>query len=71
MERTVVIDGVEYVPRDSVVTDETMSKLAQAYGLAWSNSVYDPPCGCSLTKRILREITDCLCDANKSLHFKK
>lgn len=70
-EKGVFIEGREYVPRDTVLSDEAMKQLALAYSLAWANGYYNPISSDKLWIKIVREISDCLSAVNKDLHFKR
>jgi hypothetical protein len=68
--KQVVIDGVEYVPKQAAIAKETLDALADAYALAFGWSVYDPIADTS-DHKALREVYDLLSKANDELGFRK
>lgn len=41
MRSKITIDGVDYVPRDSVISDNAMKLLNDIYASIWCEAVYD------------------------------
>ena len=71
MDKSVVIDGVEYVPKGTVMSDAALRSLSEAYSIAWTNGYYDPVSNHPAWTKTVRDISDHLTEANKELRFKK
>ena len=63
----VVIDGIEYVPKTSIVSQKSLDALAAAYGIAFCWGVYDP----DSRPEFLRQVWDHLLVVNEELHFQR
>ena len=69
--KIVIIDGVEYVPKDTIISETLFDNLAKAYSSAFSIGVYDPTCGSEICRREWRRFFDVLSEINKEVGFKK
>jgi len=67
---TVTIDGAEYVPRSTVVSEAALKALAEAYRIAYCEGKYDPYHHCPCVDAMSR-VWALLRDSNKELGFKK
>lgn len=65
----VIIDGVEYVPKTTIVSQAALTALSKAYSLAFGNGVYDPCC--KFGGKAMREIWDLLHTVNEELCFRR
>ena len=66
----VYIDGMEYVPRNTVISAASLKNLAEVYSISWCNGRYDPVDHSASTK-FLAEISDLIMEVNQELHFKR
>lgn len=67
--KTVVIDGVEYVPRDTFIPDRAMKLLSEVYGTLWAEGYYDPIT--EAVGKFARPLSDKMSELNDILGFKK
>jgi hypothetical protein len=40
--REIIIDGVEYVPKATIIPEECLKAFGEIYGLVWTEACYDP-----------------------------
>jgi hypothetical protein len=66
----VTIDGVAYVPKSTLISNEALAALSEALGKAWCNGYYDPSCSCDHSVAMFQQISDLLSIVNKELRFK-
>ena len=65
----VAINGVEYVPKHTVIPDEAIAILIEVYSVLWAEGHYDP-----LTEavgKVCRPLSDKMMRLNELLHFRK
>ena len=67
LHQRIVIDGVEYVPKNSIISEESQRKLAKAYGISFSYGSYDE----DTNPEHLREIFNLLLDVNQEVKFRR
>jgi len=65
----VVIDGVDYTPRETVIPARVYQLLSQLHGIVWTEAHYDPTN--ERTKEFALRLSPLMQELNQFLKFKK
>ena len=65
----VLIDGVEYIPRKDLISDECLKIMCQVYGALWCEAYSDPYN--ESTQKFAAPLANKMSELNKILQFKK